>query len=497
MRKLIRPIGLTLGLLLLHLGSAQAAAPNVALSKPTSQSSQNGAFSSDLAVNGNLGDFTHTVGGTSLPSTWEVNLTNTYAIERIVLQNRTSCCQSRMRDITVRITDATGAITNWTSTLLNPENAGSTYPGGPASVTLDLVALTGGTVIGGRVRVTRTPDADLSGTGGQGNADEADVLALGEVEVYATPAQLQFVPLNSSWKMLTNGTDPGATWTATNFNDTAWSTGNTEIGFGDVDEATTIGFGPDANNKFITTYFRKSFVATNLSSYSNLLLRLIYDDGAVVYLNGTEVRRVNLPGGAIATSTLALSDAEYGAHLSLLPTSALNNGTNVVAVEVHQGAANSADLSFALELSGVIPPAVSFTSPTNGQTVYLPVNLTLNASATDADGAVVGVQFYQGTNSLGLDTAAPFSVATGPLLEGNYTFTAVATDSSGVISTSAPITITLTDTNPPTILSVFAATNSLTVNYSKSVVPPEATNGANYALIPSPVRYRAISSPAF
>src|SRR5215208_6892469 len=101
-----------------------AAAPNVALGRPTSQSSQNGSFSPDLAVNGNLGDFSHTAAGQNLPSTWEVNLTNIYAIEKIILYNRTSCCQSRMRDITVRIVDVAGAVTNWTSTLLNPENAG-------------------------------------------------------------------------------------------------------------------------------------------------------------------------------------------------------------------------------------------------------------------------------------------------------------------------------------------------------------------------------------
>src|SRR3954467_3258423 len=84
---------------------SNAAAPNVALGRPTSQSSQNGSFSPDLAVDGNLGNFSHTAAGQNLPATWEVNLTNTYAIEKIILYNRTSCCQSRLRDITVRIVD--------------------------------------------------------------------------------------------------------------------------------------------------------------------------------------------------------------------------------------------------------------------------------------------------------------------------------------------------------------------------------------------------------
>src|ERR1043166_2315454 len=444
------------------LTSSRAAAPNVALGRPTSQSSQNGSFSPDLAVNGNLGDFTHTAAGQNLPSTWEVNLTNTYAIEKIILYNRTSCCQSRLRDITVRITDVTGTATNWTSALLNPENTGYVFSGGPANLTLDLIALTGHTIIGGRVRVTRTPDPDLSGSGGQGNGDEADVLALGEVEVYATPAQLQFVPLNSTWKFLANGTDPGSTWTATNFDDSAWSTGTAEFGYGDGDETTTVSFGPDASNKYITSYFRKTFVATNQASFSNILLRLVYDDGAVVYLNGVEVRRMNMPDVTITSTTLALSDGEFSQSLTLLPTNALVVGTNTVAVEIHQGATNTADMSFALEISGAFPPVVAITSPTNEQVIYGPTTVTLNATATDADGSITNVQFFEtvvGGDSvldLGTDTTAPYSQVTSTLgvcaCINNYiiyTFRAVATDNSGIAVTSAPVVIYLTDTNPP------------------------------------------------
>ena len=458
--------------------ATQAAAPNVALGRPTSQTSINGAFTPDLAVNGNLTDFTHTVAGVNTPSTWEVNLTNTYAIERIVLNNRTSCCQSRLRDITVRITDVNGLVTNWTSALLNPENVLA----GPAALTLDLVALTGGPIIGGRVRVTRTPDPDNSGNGGTGNADEADVLSLGEVEVNGTPAQLQFVPLVSSWKYLADGSDPGASWMTTNFNDAAWSAGNAELGYGDGDENTTVGFGGNPASKHITTYFRKSFVATNQTSFSNILLRLIYDDGAVVYLNGTEVQRVNMPVGAVNSTTPALTDAEFTPSLLLLPTNALVFGTNTIAVEVHQGAANTDDLSFALEMTGAAAPTIALTNPLNGQNIYGPIAVTLAAQAADPDGAVVSVQFYQGTNNLGSDTSAPFALNTPKLTEGSYTFSAVATDSSGLTVTSAPVSITILDTNPPAILSVFATSNTVAVTFSRNVVAPGAVTAGNYQL---------------
>src|SRR5207244_3260928 len=93
-------------------------------------------------------------------------------------------------DITIEIlsTNASGLVTNFTSALLNPENAGYSYPNGPATLTSDLVALTGGPVLGQIIRVRRLPDPDLSGSAGQGNTDEAAVLALGEVVVNASAA---------------------------------------------------------------------------------------------------------------------------------------------------------------------------------------------------------------------------------------------------------------------------------------------------------------------
>ena len=101
-------------------------------------------------------------------------------ITSLTLHNRDSCCGSRLRDITVDILDANGVTVLYSSPLLNPENAGFAYPNGPDNLLLNLAAQS---VAGQYVRVRRAPDPDLSGTGGQGNADEANVLSLGEVIV--------------------------------------------------------------------------------------------------------------------------------------------------------------------------------------------------------------------------------------------------------------------------------------------------------------------------
>jgi len=147
------------------------------------QSSTLGAFGPELAVDGILGNFTHTLTGDA-PATWEVDLGGVHEIATINLYNRTSCCASRLRDITVTVFDGNNDAI-YQSDLLNPENelGGGVEQVGPAVLTIDLLAELGAVVSGQFVRVERTPDEDLSGTGGLGNADEPWVLSLGEVDV--------------------------------------------------------------------------------------------------------------------------------------------------------------------------------------------------------------------------------------------------------------------------------------------------------------------------
>src|SRR6185295_12299074 len=116
--------------------------------------------------------------------------------------------------------------------------------------------------------------------------------------------------------------------------------GPAQLGYGDGDEVTTVGFGPDANNKFITTYFRRVFSVTNPAAFNALTLRLMRDDGAVIYLNGVEVWRANMPTGAVAFSTpasVAIAGADESTFVqTTLNPSVLVSGTNVLAVELHQ-----------------------------------------------------------------------------------------------------------------------------------------------------------------
>ncbi len=176
-----------------------------------------------------------------------------------------------------------------------------------------------------------------------------------------------FVPIGSTWRYLDDGSDQGTVWQASSFDDSGWSSGAAQLGYGDGDETTVVSFGGDSNNKHITTYFRHTFSVTGVGSYPRLDLQILRDDGAVVYLNGTEIYRTNMPAGTITASTVASSSVggsgESTLFASAFPSTLLLEGTNVLAVEIHQRSPTSSDISFDLELVGSDNPSMVSRGP--------------------------------------------------------------------------------------------------------------------------------------
>ena len=164
----------------------------------------------------------------------------------------------------------------------------------------------------------------------------------------------QIIPKNANWKYLDDGSNQGSAWTDSLFNDSAWSSGNAQLGYGDGDENTVISYGSSSSNKHVCYYFRKQFTVSNPSQSNGLEIKVLRDDGAVVYLNGQEVLRSNMPSGSIYYNTLAASTVSgsnenifYSYHI---PSTYLSVGQNTIAVEVHQRKTSSSDLSFDLTM---------------------------------------------------------------------------------------------------------------------------------------------------
>nr|MCU0750016.1 CotH kinase family protein [Akkermansiaceae bacterium] len=158
----------------------------------------------------------------------------------------------------------------------------------------------------------------------------------------------------ATWKFLADGSNQSTQWRAKSFDDSTWSTGTGALGYGDPWIVTPVPFGSSTSNRHITTYFRHTFQVAEPALIANLTLRLLLDDGAVIYINGVEVARQNLPAGEINHQTLATA-AVGGADESDYSTFNLTGtpllaGDNVIAVEVHQNSPSSSDLGFDLGL---------------------------------------------------------------------------------------------------------------------------------------------------
>ena len=170
---------------------------------------------------------------------------------------------------------------------------------------------------------------------------------------------------NSLWKYNDSGADLGTDWVTLEFDDSSWAFGAGEFGYGDGDETTTLNFGGNADDKFITYYFRKTFNVADATQVEALSLDLLRDDGAVIYLNGVEILRDNMPEGTIDFQTIAsntVGGSDESTYFNTIFENSLVDGTNIIAVEIHQRSATSSDLGFDLALSEGILPAFDFIS---------------------------------------------------------------------------------------------------------------------------------------
>ena len=182
---------------------------------------------------------------------------------------------------------------------------------------------------------------------------------------------LTLVPFGSVWRYHDKGQNLGTNWLAPAYNDAGWSNGLAQLGYGDDDEATVVSYGPNAGSKYITTYFRRAFVFNAPVPAFALILRVVRDDGIIVRLNGRDVFRDNMPPGPFGFTTLASSSLGPPLESAVIetnpPPGALAAGTNILAVEIHQGAVDSGDISFDLELvATLIQPEPQFTLIVSG-----------------------------------------------------------------------------------------------------------------------------------
>ena len=206
------------------------------------------------------------------------------------------------------------------------------------------------------------------------------------------------------WEYNDGASNLGTGWRAVSYNDSTWSNGLAMLYHGNG--YTTGGPAQAPTNTWLrfisgtwgasqpTFYFRTAFnVATNPAGFS-LAMSFFIDDGAVIYLNGQEAYRTNMGTGTIAFTNWAPTSVSGDATLVgpvYLPTTNLVQGTNVLAVEVHQNAGSSSDVTLAMTLD----LTQSTTNIVGNAAVVLNEVMANNQSFTNQDGSTTDwVELY-------------------------------------------------------------------------------------------------------
>ncbi|WP_419660788.1 hypothetical protein Dvar_11950 [Desulfosarcina variabilis str. Montpellier] len=286
--------------------------------------------------------------------------------------------------------------------------------------------------------------------------------ASGDLFTGADVDNVEYVATGANWKYLDDGSDQGTAWTASDFDDDSWNSGDAQLGYGDGDEVTEISYGDDADNKHITAYFRKDFTVADATQVIKLKAMILRDDGAVVYINGTEAFRTSMPDGEITYTTPANdagSETTYYAYN--IDPALLTTGDNTIAVEVHQSGPTSSDTSFDMVLIGIESnvdgdaPAAP-TALAQGDVTTTTIDLTWTDNADDEVGVELWRKEADGAwemlePSLAADTAAYGDTM---LSEGTaYTYKVRAYNAAGLSDFSDELTVTTLTASTPLIYS--------------------------------------------
>ncbi len=183
--------------------------------------------------------------------------------------------------------------------------------------------------------------------------DGATATTTRQANVTAALVTSVVVAEGSSWRWRYEQGAPPAGWNTVGFNASSWNQGNAVLGFGGP-VATDLDTFASTSDRPLAAYFTRTFQVSDASKVTRLVLDSRADDGAVIYVNGTEVGRQNMPAGPVGQGTYASSARRTSAALQdplvvEVPTALLVDGTNVVSAETHLNYRNTRDMTFEMK----------------------------------------------------------------------------------------------------------------------------------------------------
>ncbi len=264
--------------------------------------------------------------------------------------------------------------------------------------------------------------------------------------------------LSTEWRYLDNGTDPAASlssvtaWTASGFDDSSWKSASGKFGSKSGSLAAVSGcdtptvlidlYGSDGTTVIPTYFFRTTFTVDDVSAIGALSFDMLADDATVVYINGKLVSdsRKSVPSDASTTNLYYAEQTQADKSFwmdSAQVANTLVNGTNTIAVELHNNQKSSSDIYFALNSLTIEPAASAFTF----------TNVVLTVGADEGQRRIT---WYSPSSISGQVYYAPVSEMQGDTFPSTASFfvstATVATNKPGYYSHKA----TLTDLEPDT-----------------------------------------------
>ena len=305
-------------------------------------------------------------------------------------------------------------------------------------------------------------------------------------DVSAQPTTSLVALTNQVWRYNDTGADLGVAWRATAYtNDNVWRSGPGLFG---VETSVPYPYPEPIRTPLvlgggrITYYFRTHFNFSGDRSRISLFATGYVDDGAVFYLNGTEAGRVRLTNNPVTfTSRAQLANPEGVPVVLEFSTTNLVQGSNALAVEVHQASDTSADVVFgmSLEAIGSQPPSITNPAEPADRTVAQGDSTTLTVFASGFPPPAY--QWFKNTVAIPGATDSSLSLMNVSAVDiGNY-FVRLTNTSGNITSRTAVVTVLL-DTNAPTILYALGQPNltDILIVFSEPVNGSEAQDNFSW-----------------
>lgn len=317
----------------------------------------------------------------------------------------------------------------------------------------------------------------------------AGLLLLGGIT--ASIGQITLISYTNQWSYLVTNSLPPGGWTNVNYPAAAgWPVGAGPLAF-PINEPVPAGVPPvrtaldtNFNGTIVTSFYFRATSANlppNPTDYV-FTVKTVVDDGAVFYVNGRRVQNLRVSTGPVTHNTLATAsppDADRVVTTFTIPATNFVQGANVIAVSVHQDAATSGDVLFAMELEADNRPPTIVAQP-QSQTVQVGRSYLFEVEATGA-----ATLFYRWfTNGVLVPSSNTNRLirTTTLAMDGTQFYVVVSNALGQVQSQTATLRVVPDTFGPVATLALLSRSNWIELRFDEPILQSSTNNVTNFVV---------------